>query len=309
MTALAQAVTEYLQLRRALGYKLEREGRELPRFVEFLERHGATVITTELALAWAIQPADATRRYWNQRLTIVRRFARHMQASDPRTEVPPSDLLPAKKRRAVPYLYSEADIEQLMQAARKIRPPLKSATIETVLGLLAVTGMRIGEVLALDRDDVELPEGRLTVRRDKNGKSREIALHPSTVIALVAYARVRDQLCRHPKDPSPFLISAAGRRLHRQTVGHEFERLRRWCGLDYDTLGRAARIHDLRHTFILRTLLNWYREDADVEAQLPLLSTFLGHVEPSTTYWYFQAAPRLLSLVAERLERTWEEQS
>ncbi len=308
MSALAEAVNEYLQLRRALGYKLEREGRELPRFVEFLEQHGATVITTELALAWAIQPADATRWYWNQRLTIVRGFARYLQASDPRTEVPPSDLLPAKKRRAVPYLYSEAEIEQLMQAARKIRPPLKAATIETIVGLLAVTGMRIGEAIALDRDDVELPEGRLTVRRDKNGKSREIALHPSTVSALAAYARVRDELCPHPKDPS-FLISAAGARLHRGTVGHEFDRLRRYCGLDYDTLGRSARIHDLRHTFVLRTLLNWYREDADVEAQLPLLCTFLGHVEPSSTYWYFEAAPQLLSLAAERLERTWEEQS
>jgi integrase/recombinase XerD len=254
MSPLAQAVTEYLQLRRALGYKLEHEGRELPRFVEFLEQHDATVITTELALAWAIQPADATRRYWNKRLTMVRRFARHMQASDPRTELPPSDLLPAKKRRAVPYLY-EADIEQLMQAARKIRPPLKSATIETVIGLLAVTGMRIGETLALDRDDVELPEGRLTVRRDKNGKSREIALHPSTVRALAAYARMRDELCPHPKDPS-FLISAAGARLRRGTVWHEFDRLRRNCGLDYDTLGRSARIHDLRHTFVLRIIFS-----------------------------------------------------
>jgi integrase len=308
MSALAQAANEYLQLRRALGYKLEREGRELPRFVGFLEQHGATVITTELALAWAVQPADATAQYWRLRLTIVRGFARYMQASDPRTEVPPDDLLPAKKRRAVPYLYSETEIEQLMQAARKIRPPLKAATIETVIGLLAVTGMRISETVALDREDVELSERRLTVRRDKNGKSREIALHPSTVTALAAYARVRDELCPRPKDPS-FLISAAGARLHRQTVGHEFDRLRRYCGLDYDTLGRAARIHDLRHTFVLRTLLNWYREDADVEAQLPLLSTFLGHVEPSTTYWYFEAAPQLLSLAAERLEQTWEEQS
>lgn len=308
MSALAQAVNEYLQVRRVLGYKLEREGRELPRFVEFLEQHGAMVITTDLALAWAIQPADATRWYWSQRLTIVRGFARYMQAADPQTEVPPNDLLPAKKRRAVPYLYSESDIEALMCTARKIPQPLKSATIETIVGLLAVTGMRIGEAIALDRDDVELSEGRLTVRRDKSGRSREVALHPSTVRALVAYTRVRDELCPHPKDPS-FLISATGVRLHRGTVNHEFDRLRRYCGLDYDTLGRAARIHDLRHTFVLRTLLNWYREGADVEAQLPLLSTFLGHVEPSTTYWYFEAAPQLLSLALERLERTWKEQS
>ena len=202
MSALAEAASEYLQLRRALGYKLEREGRELPRFAEFLEQHGATVITTELALAWAIQPADASAWYWRQRLTIVRGFARYVHASDPRTEVPPNDLLPAKKRRAMPYLYSEAEIEQLMQAARKIRPPLKAATIETLIGLLAVTGMRVGEAIALDRDDVELPEGRLTVRRDKNGKSREIALHPSTVTALASYARIRDELCPHPRIPA-----------------------------------------------------------------------------------------------------------
>ena len=147
MSPLAEAVTEYLQLRRALGYKLEGEGRELPRFVEFLEQHGATVITTELALAWVIQPRNATRRYWNKRLTIVRGFARYLKAADPRTEVPPDDLLPARKRRAVPYLYSEAEVGQLMQAARKIRPPLKAATIETIVGLLAVTGMRIGEAI------------------------------------------------------------------------------------------------------------------------------------------------------------------
>ena len=309
MSALRQSVEDYLQVRRALGYKLTIHGRVLPQFVEFLEQRDATVITISLALEFATQPENASVVWWHQRLAIVRDFASYLRAFDPRTELPSAELLPAKFRRAIPYLYSEAEIEALMAAARGIRSALKAATYQTLIGLLAVTGMRIGEALALDRDDVELSEARLTVRRDKNGKSREIALHPSTVIALAAYARVRDELCPHPKDPSQFLISAAGGRLHRGTVWHEFERLRRWCGLDYDMLGRAARIHDLRHTFILRTLLNWYREDADVEAQLPLLSTFLGHVEPSTTYWYFQAAPQLLSLAAERLERTSEEQS
>ena len=169
----------------------------------------APTVITHRAGAGMGDPAARTRPalYWNERLTIVRGFARYLQASDPRTEVPPDDLLPAKKRRAVPYLYSEADDRgSSCSAARKIRPPLKAATIETIVGLLAVTGMRIGEAIALDRDDVELFEGRLTVRRDKSGKSREVALHPSTVSALVAYARVRDELCPHPKDPS-FLIS------------------------------------------------------------------------------------------------------
>jgi integrase/recombinase XerD len=155
---------------------------------------------------------------------------------------------------------------------------------------------------------MELPEQRLTVRCGKNGRSREIALHPSTVQALGAYARLRDELCPRPRDRS-FLITNVGTRLYYGTVWHEFDRIRHRAGLDRESLGRRVRMHDLRHVFVLRTLLGWYREDADVEAQLPLLSTFLGHVDPSSSYWYFEAAPQLLALAAERLERTWEQRS
>jgi len=308
MSALAQAVDEYLALRRALGYKLEAHGRLLPQFVAFLDQRQASVITTALALAWATEPARGSVVWWHQRLAVVRGFARYLQASDPRHEVPPADALPAKFRRAVPYLYSEAEIEALMRAASRIRSPLTGATLQTLIGLLAVTGMRVGEAIALDRPDVELPEERLTVLCGKNGHSREVALHPTTVAALDVYARVRDELCPRPKDPS-FLITSTGGRLHRGTVWHEFDRLRRTVGLDRDTLGCRARIHDIRHAFVVRTLLGWYREDRDVEAALPLLSTFLGHVHPSDTYWYFEGTPQLLALAAERLERTWGERS
>lgn len=309
MSALDQAVTDYLALRRALGYKLEAHGRLLPQFVAFLEHRHATVITTELALEWATEPAGGSVVWWHQRLATVAGFARYLQASDPRHEVPPTDLLPAKFRRAVPYLYSEAEIGALMRSARAIRSPLKAATYETLIGLLAVTGMRIGELIGLDRSDVELPDGRLTVHHAKNGRSREVPLHPTTATALGAYAGVRDHLCPRPKGPS-FLVTGAGTRLDKGTVWHEFDRLRRANGLDRETLGRQARIHDFRHSFVLRTLLGWYRDDADidVEARLPLLSTLLGHVRPSDTYWYFQGAPELLALAAERLERTWERQ-
>jgi integrase/recombinase XerD len=308
MSALGEAVKEYLALRRALGYKLEAHGRLLPQFVEFLEQRQASVITTELALGWATEPAGGSVLWWHQRLAVVAGLARYLQASDPCHEVPAIDLLPAKFSRAVPYLYSEAEIEALMHAARGIRSPLKAATYQTLIGLLAVTGMRIGEAIALDRSDVELPEGRLTVRHAKNGRSREVALHRTTVTALDAYARVRDELCPRPKNPS-FLISNAGTRLHKGTIWHEFDRLRRACGLDRETLGRQARMHDIRHSFVLRTLLGWYREERDVEAQLPLLATFLGHVHPSDTYWYFEGAPELLALAAERLEQSWERRS
>jgi integrase len=192
-----------------------------------------------------------------------------------------------------------------MAAARRIRAPLKAAAYETLIGLLAVTGLRIGEAVALDRGDVELAEGRLTVRHGKNGRSREVALHPSTITALGACARIRDELCPQPKDPS-FLITNTGARMNKGTIWHEFDRLRRATGLDRETLGRQARIHDIRHSFVLRTLLGWYRDEADIEAQLPLLSTFLGHLHPSDTYWYFQGAPELLVPAAQRLERTWE---
>jgi len=246
--------------------------------------------------------------WWHQRLAIVAGFARYLQGSDPRHEVPSSDLLPAKFRRAIPYLYSEEQISALMAAAREIASPLKAATYETLIGLLSVTGMRIGEAVGLDRDDVELSEGRLTVRHGKNGRSREIALHPSTVTALRSYARVRDELCPHPKAPS-FLVTVTGMRMNKGTIWHEFDRLRHATGLDRETLGRRARIHDVRHSFVLRVLLGWYRDEVDVEAQLPLLSAFLGHTHPSDTYWYMEAAPELLAMAAERLERTWEEPS
>ena len=202
MSALRESVDDYLQIRRAVGYKLTIHGRVLPQFARFLEQKDASVITTSLALEFATQPHDASVVWWHQRLAIVRGFALYMQAIDPRTEVPPADLLPAKFRRATPYLYSEADVESLMGAARKIRSALKAATYETLIGLLAVTGMRIGELIALDRGEVELPEGQLTVCHGKNGRSREVALHPSTVMALEAYARLRDERCPHPKDPS-----------------------------------------------------------------------------------------------------------
>ncbi|MDQ6805666.1 MAG: tyrosine-type recombinase/integrase [Actinomycetota bacterium] len=309
MSALGQAAAEYLALRRQLGYKLEAHGPLLAQFVAFLDARGETVITTPLALAWATEPAGATPAWWRQRLAVVRGFARHRQAFDARTEVPTIDLLPGKFRRAIPYLYSEAEIQRLMAAAaRMFRSPLKAATYETLIGLLSVTGMRVGEAIALDRADVELGAHRLTIRRAKGGRSREIPLHPSTVAALDTYARMRDERQPHPTDPS-FLLSTAGTRLRYPNVWNAFDRLRDASGLDRETLGRQARIHDVRHAFVLNTLLGWYRDQEDVEAKLPLLATFLGHVDPASTYWYFEGAPQLLALAAQRLERTWKEPS
>jgi integrase len=306
-SGLRQAAEDYLAIRRALGYKLTQQGQMLLQFVDYLDESGVSVVTTGLALAWARQPAQASQLWWSQRLSVVRGFARHLHGLDPRTEVPSSDLLPARFRRAVPYLYSEAEIGRLMHATRTIRSPLRAVTYETLVGLLAVTGMRVGEAIGLDRDDIDMAGGLLVVRFGKNDKSREVALHPSTVDALGAYAGRRDELCPRPNSPS-FLVSTAGTRLDYRSVWHEFDRLRRLTDLSGRSWSRPPRLHDLRHTFVLRTLLNWYDAGADVEAQLPLLSTYLGHVDPSSTYWYYEAAPELLARAAGRLERAWEEQ-
>jgi integrase/recombinase XerD len=198
----------------------------------------------------------------------------------------------------------------LIQAARALAPPLKAATYATLIGLLSVTGMRVGEAIGLDRDDVDLDGGWLHIRRAKNDHRREVPLHESTIQALDAYARLRDELCPRPLADS-FLVTITGRRPHPSTVGGVFGKLRRATGLSErrSPSGRLPRMHDMRHALMLRTLLRWYREGADVEAKLPLLSTFVGHVDPKSSYWYFEGAPELLALAAERLERTWGEPS
>jgi integrase len=222
---LHQAVEDYIAVRRALGSKLERRAQLLEDFVAYLQAAGATTVTTELALAWATLPGeDAHPAYLSNRLCAVRGFARHLQAFNPATEVPPARLLPWPKCRAVPYLYSGADIAALMRAARSVTPPLRAATCEALIGILSVTGMRASEALRLDRDDVDWNEGVLTIRDSKFGKSRQVPLHRSALGALKAYAQRRDELCPDPRTAS-FFVSSAGTRLVYVTVQKTFSRL------------------------------------------------------------------------------------
>lgn len=305
MTPLRDFVTEYLALRRALGYSLVREGRLLPRFAAFIEQHSPQ-ITTALALEWAMQGGTASPRWSAHRLALVRGLSLYVSAFDPRTEVPPADLLPYPKRRTTPYLYKESDITALMEACKHLRGPLGRTTYATLIALLAVTGMRVGEAIGLDRSDFDADEQCLIIRHAKFGKSREVPLHRSTVDALQAYARCRDLLLRRPRSPS-FFLSRTSARLLVQNVWQKFARLRRLAGLTLHP--RAPRIHDLRHSFAMNTLLRWYREGADIPPRMPLLSTYLGHVQPSMTYWYLTATPELLELAAQRAERQRGESS
>ena len=303
MSALRRDLDDYLVIRRALGFKLERAGLLLADFVAHLEANETDPITTDAALAWATLPPNGASNWWAQRLAVVRSFARHLHAIDPTHEVPPPGLLPGRSHRATPYLYSDRDIAALMAAARGWRSPLRAATFETLVGLLAVTGLRIGEALRLDRDDVDLVDGVLVIRLSKFGKSREVPLHPSTVDALAAYTRERDRLCRRPVDRAFFVSTVSTRLLYCNAHLAWLDLVRR-AGLQPRSATCRPRPHDLRHSFAVRTLLGWYPDGADVHARMPLLSTYLGHVHPGNTYWYLSAAPELLTLVVARLDAT-----
>jgi integrase len=301
MSKLRHALNDYLALRRSLGYKLERAGRLLADFVGHLEAAGADTITIDAALSWATRPSDADPSWWAHRMSAVRVFARHLHAIDPVHQVPPAGLLPAGNARATPYLYANADIVGLMVAARDLRSALRAATFETLVGLLAVTGVRIGEALRLDRGDVDMDEGVLQIRDTKFGKSREVPLHTSTVESLAVYARRRNRLCPQPVDPA-FFVSTVGTRLLYCNVHVTWLNLVRRAGLSPRSASCRPRPHDLRHSFAVRTLLGWYQDGVDVQARMPALSTYLGHVHPANTYWYLSGAPELLNLAAARLD-------
>jgi len=306
MTPLLKAIEDYLSLRRRLGYKLKDPGTYLHDFVSFLERQGVDYVTTEMALRWAMQPANAQPAHWAARLRAVRLFAQHYCASDPRTEVPPLGLLPHRPRRKQPYIYSATEIRRLMAAARRLSPSttgLRPWTYSTLLGLLAVTGLRVGEALRLDRDDCDLTQGVLTIRHTKFNKTRVIPVHLTTQQTLRDYARRRDRIHSTPTTPS-FFVSERGTRVEHSCVSRTFYKLSRKVGLRGPTDHHGPRLHDLRHAFAVRTVLRWYREGVDVEPRMPVLSTYLGHGHVSDTYWYLSSVPELLRLAASRLERS-----
>jgi integrase/recombinase XerD len=299
VTPLRDLVNEYLTLRRALGYKLHREGWLLPRFVTFLEARGQTWITTPHAVAWASDPVSATASPAAHRLTMVRRFAEYVRAQDPRTEIPSRDLIPLVTQRQLPYLYTDAEVHALLAACWRLRTRGVRRTTFTLFGLLAATGLRVGEAIALDRADVDQRQRCLIVRHAKFNKSREVPLHATTVEALRLYAQHRDAVHPRPRSPS-FFLTVRGTRPLVQNVWQTFARLRRLA--DLTRTPRTPRIHDLRHSFAMATVLRWSRQGVDIQARLPVLSTYLGHVGPSSTYWYLTATPALLELAAQRVE-------
>lgn len=302
MSALARQLDDYLRLRRMLGHKLDDAARQLPWFVEHLNATNNEYVTTTAALAWSLDrdwPAGSTVP--GHRMSAVRGFARYLAGIDPRTEVPPPGLVRIPRSWRAPFIYTDDDVLALIdQARRSIREPLRAATYETLFGLLAASGLRIGEALRLDRDDIDVADGVLLIRRSKFGKSRQVPLHPSALEALERYQHRRRQLYPHPTTNSVF-VSLRGTRVIYECVWPTFRRLCDQAGIG---AGAAVtpRIHDFRHSFAVRTLLDWYRAGVDVQSRLAWLSTYLGHGEPRYTYSYLSAAPELLAHAARLLD-------
>jgi integrase/recombinase XerD len=293
-------VEQYLAMRRSLGFKLHGDARMLREFADRVDNAGQTTITVAAAVGWASEPSDVTAAYRQRRLAVVRGLARYLAAFDANCQVPPPGLLPGRAHRPTPYHYTAAEIAALVHAAGTIAAPLTAATMQALISLIAASGLRIGEALALDRDDVEQDAAALTVS-GKNGQTRLVPLHATTMAMLAGYATRRDRLCPTPVSPGLFLTTT-GRRIQQGGAQHIFARLVAAAGIHTPPRRRRPRIHDLRHTFAVNVLIGWYQAGVDVAARLPVLSAFLGHSSPEATYWYLQATPRLLALAAQRLD-------
>jgi integrase/recombinase XerD len=301
MTVLEQHLDEYLQLRRTLGHKLAEAHRVLPWFVSYLDEHDIAFVTIEAALEWSLErevPAGSVVP--SHRMLVVRGFARYMSGIDPRTEVPPAGTIRTPNRWRRPFIYSDADVLAMIEQARVVIPqPLRSATYQTLIGLLATTGMRVGEALRLNRDDLDRSEGVLRIRESKFGKSRLVPLHASAVDALERYDHTRQQLLPDSSTEALF-VSLRGTRVIYETVWPAHRRLCELAGVGASS-SVTPRIHDHRHSMAVKTLLGWYQDGVDVPSRIGWLSTYLGHREPRYTYHYLSAAPELLAHAARLL--------
>lgn len=303
MSRLRTAAQDYLAMRRTLGFKLVSQGRLLLQFVDYCDQHQLDHVDADAALYWATHPPQGghDRVYHARRLMVVRIFARHLAVIDPMTEIPAPDVLPYHYRRVTPHVFTTGEIDKLIGAAARLQPALRAATWRTLLGLLAVTGMRISEACNLNVDDIDADSGAVRIVNTKFNKSRQVLLHPTTLDALADYRRHRRTLCPLVTTPA-LLINSYGNRQQPSDAPRTFRQLVDAAGLVARPGQRRPRLHDIRHSVAVWTLMDWYRDGGDVQARLPLLSTWLGHIDPTSTYWYLQAVPELLTLAADRLE-------
>lgn len=312
MTALQKHLDDYLELRRGLGFEFVRGESRLRAFIGYLARKRSGRITVPQVVDYVMRPAGGSANTRAGYLSAIRGFAKYLSGIDPRTEIPPPGMV-RKDPRPQPFIYSDGEVIRLLDAARthcsSDRYALKPSTLHCLLGLLAVTGMRLGEALSLKPDDIDWAQGVVTIGRAKYQKTRLIPLHASTVRQLRLYGGRRDRFFAerpwlHPAHR--FFVSSYGGPLTSNEVGHDFRRLTRRIGLRDPNAHRGPRIHDLRHRFAVSTLLRWYRGGRKIDPLLPVLSTYLGHVFITGTYWYLTCTPELMAAAGARLEARWK---
>ena len=306
MSNLREGIADYLELRRSLGFKLKKDERLLLDFAQFMERRRATRITSKLALTWAQRPQSTDPNYLAGRLRAIRSFARYRIVADPRTEIPPTDLLPRQRSSFQPHIFSQEEMARLLAASlqrRRGAKPISRWSRYAIVGLLSVTGIRVNEALNLDLKDVDLDHGVLTIRNAKFGKSRLVPVHATTCTALKLYLEQREAFLAG-RDAIPFFVSPLGRRITHSTLGLSFRRLCRKLGLRGDAA--EPRLHDMRHSMAVEVLRRCYGTGADPERRLPALSTYLGHTHLNYTYWYLHQNPSLMTQAMTRLEHYWE---
>ncbi|TCM35957.1 site-specific recombinase XerD [Kribbella sp. VKM Ac-2568] len=302
MSRLGERMESYLATRRALGFKLTAPGRTLDAFVTWMDEHGEPTIRRDLATVWVSQ---FTRRTVPERLNHIRQFAEHVAWFDPGTEIPLVDGNPYGSHRSRPLIFTPEQIDALLAAAGRLTPKVRAATWQTLLGLLTVTGLRISEARTLNDDDVTLDEsgdgsGWVRVRDTKFGESRLVPLHATTMTAIGKYQRLRDKTFPIPKSTAVF-VARRGTRIARSTAGNTFREVRTMADLAGSTVEPAARLHDFRHSFATNTLIRHIRAGGDVDEMVPVLSAWLGHVGPDSTYWYLSNTPELAAALAARL--------
>jgi integrase len=301
---MAERVRSYLSQRHAFGFRLSIAGWQLEQFASFADGVApGEPFTMDLALRWAQSSPTGKQVTAARRLLILRPFAKYLRTINPLTEVPPNRLLGPAQYRYIPHIYNDNEIRALLNAARHLHPHggLRAHSMYTYIGLLACTGMRPQEPLRLDRTDVDIAARTITVRETKFSKSRIVVLHPTAAVAMQEYAGVRDRHVPSSESSAFFLSDDGSAFTHRKAVW-AFSYLRRQLGWSKRPGRLYPRLYDLRHTFVCHRLLAWHRDRIDVQVVLPALSTYLGHVKITDTYWYVTAIPELMSTVSERFE-------
>lgn len=301
--AMVKRADQYLSYRRNLGAKIHIEGKQLLKFAKFADDLGHKgPLTLDLALDWAQLPTRGAQLYKARRLEVVRCFAKYEAIFEPKTVIPGSSLLGPAHRRTTPYIFSKDEIQQILSSARMLWPKngIRPQTYETLFSLLTCTGLRISEALRLSRRDFDQRRGLLTIRETKFQKSRLVPMHRSALEPMIKYSLMRDRLVKNQK-AEEFFLSSNGKALKYSTVRTVFMHLRNQLPR-YSEARRRPRMHDFRHTFACQRLLEWHRDGVEFENGILALSTYLGHVKVSDTYWYLTGIPELLEIASMRFE-------